>query len=351
MADTFPTVVRVAAVQATPVFLDLEATLELACARIEEAGRNGARLAVFPEGFLPSYPFWSWFIPPYRTMELRELYDALLRESVTVPGPVVDRLGHAARAAGVTVVMGVNERNAEASGTTLYNSLLFIGSDGRLLGTHRKLVPTVAERLVHGLGDASGLAVYDLDIGRLGGLICWENYMPLARWALYAGGVQIHVAPTWDRGEPWISTLRHIAKEGRVFVIGCCSPVHRDDVPDSYAFKTAHLPDAAWINPGGSTIIDPDGRFLVEPVTEREDILYADLDMGSLRGSRFQLDVAGHYGRPDVFEVTMHTDARPMVRGGVALVDGRSTLEDASESGEVDRGHASVTTSASTDRR
>ena len=211
---------RVAAVQATPVFLDLEATLEKACDLIAEAGRNGAKLAVFPEGFLPSYPFWSWCIPPYRTMELRELYDRLLQESVAVPGPVVDRLGRAAREAGVTVVMGANERNVEASGTTLYNSLLFIGSDGRLLGRHRKLMPTVAERLVHGQGDASGLAVYDLDIGRLSGLICWENYMPLARWALYAGGAQIHAAPTWDRGEPWTSTLHHIAKEGRVFVIG-----------------------------------------------------------------------------------------------------------------------------------
>jgi len=327
-----PAKTRVAAVQATPVFLDLAATLEKACALIAEAGRHGAKLAVFPEGFLPSYPFWSWFIPPYRTMELRELYDRLLQESVTVPGPVVDRLGRAAREAGVAVVMGVNERNAEASGTTLYNSLVFIGPDGRLLGRHRKLVPTVAERLVHGQGDASGLAVYDLEIGRLSGLICWENYMPLARWALYAGGAQIHAAPTWDRGEPWISTLRHIAKEGRVFVIGCCSPVRRDDVPDAYGFKAAHLPDVAWINPGGSAIVDPDGKFLVEPVTEREAILYADLDLGSLRGARFQLDVAGHYGRPDLFDLTVHTGRRPMVRGGVAVVDGRSV--DGARSGD-----------------
>ena len=339
MTEAFPTTVRVAAIQATPVFLDLEATLDLACDRIEEAGRNGAQLAVFPEGFLPSYPFWSWFIPPYRTKELRELYDELLRQSVRVPGPVVDRLAHAARTAGVSVVMGANERNTEASGTTLYNALLFIGSDGRLLGKHRKLVPTVAERLVHGTGDASGLAVYDLDIGRVGGLICWENYMPLARWALYAGGVQIHAAPTWDRGEPWVSTLRHIAKEGRVFVIGCCSPVHRDDVPDRYAFKDAHLPDVAWINPGGSTIVDPDGRFLVEPVTERQAILYADLDLGSLRGSRFQLDVAGHYGRPDLFEVTVHRDPRPMVRGGAALVDGRTDAT--TDGGDVQAADAS----------
>ncbi len=332
-----PAQVRVAAIQATPVFLDLDATVEKACDLIAEAGRQGARLAVFPEGFLPSYPFWAWFIPPYKTMALRELYDELLRQSVVVPGPVVDRLSRAAREAGVTVVMGVNERNAEASGTTLYNSLLFIGADGRLLGKHRKLVPTVAERLVHGQGDASGLTVYDLEFGRLGGLICWENYMPLARWALYAGGVQIHVAPTWDRGEPWTSTLRHIAKEGRVFVIGCCSPVRIDDVPDRYAFKSDHLPDVAWINPGGSAIVDPDGKFLVEPVTEREEILYADLDLGVLRGSRFQLDVAGHYGRPDVFDVRVDRTASPMLRGGAMVVDGRGRPVGADDPVEPDR--------------
>ena len=316
--------VRVAAVQATPVFLDREATVDKACALIAEAGRHGARLAVFPEGFVPTYPLWAWYVPPYKTKDARALYDELLRQAVTVPGPTVERLGEAARAASVAVVMGINERNVEGSGTTLYNSLLFIGPDGRLLGCHRKLVPTVAERLVHGRGDGRTLAVYDLDIGRLGGLICWENYMPLARWALFARGVQIYVAPTWDRGEPWTSTLRHIAKEGRVFVIGCCSPVRRDDVPDHYAFKAEHLPDAPWINPGGSAIVDPDGRFLVEPVVEREEVLYADLDLGALRGSRFQLDVTGHYARPDVFDVRVRMGDERAPLDGARLVDGRS---------------------------
>lgn len=207
--------------------------------------------------------------------------------------------------------MGINEIDPTATGTTLFNSLLFLGSDGRLLGCHRKLVPTVAERMVHGRGDGRSLTVYDTECGRLGGLVCWENYMPLARWALYSRGLQILAAPTWDRGEPWTSTLRHIGKEGRAFVIGCCSPVHRDDIPDSFGFKRDHLPDVAWINPGGSAIVDPDGKFLVEPVLEREDILYADLDLGMLRGSRFQLDVAGHYSRPDIFEVVTKVAAEP----------------------------------------
>jgi len=328
MSQSSPSTVRVAAVQATPVFLDLEATVEKACDLVAEAGRNGAQLAVFPEGFLPTYPFWAWFVPPFRTKDLRELYELLLRQAVTVPGAAVERLREAAREAGVTVVMGINERDDASTGTTLYNALLFIGPDGRLLGRHRKLIPTVAERLVHGRGDGGSLTAYDLDIGRLGGLICWENYMPLARWALYAHGVQLLAAPTWDRGEPWTSTLRHIAKEGRTFVIGCCSPVHRDDVPDAYAFKAAHLPDVAWINPGGSCIVDPDGKFLVEPVTEREEVLYADLDMGGLRGSRFQLDVAGHYARPDIFDVTLRTGADGAVRGAPPMVDGRTAGAD-----------------------
>jgi nitrilase len=304
----------IAAVQATPVFLDRAASIEKACTLIAEAGRAGARLAVFPEGFIPTYPLWAWFIPPYKTHELRELYTELLENSVAVPSGETDQLCRAAAAAGVNVVMGVNERNVEASGTTLYNTLLFIGADGQLLGKHRKLVPSVAERLVHGQGDGSTLKVYDLPIGRLAGLICWENYMPLARYALYAGGVQLYVAPTWDRAEPWTSTLRHIAKEGRVYVVGCCTPMRRDDVPDRYAFKQAYLPESEWINPGESAIVDPDGKLLVGPVREREEILYAEVDPRRTMGPRFQLDVAGHYARPDVFELAVRRSARPMVR-------------------------------------
>jgi nitrilase len=304
----------VAAVQAAPIFLDRAATVEKACDLIAEAAARGARLVVFPEGFIPSYPFWVWFIPAGETNVLRELYAELLENAVTLPGEAADRLCAAARAAGVHVAMGINERNTEASGTTLYNTLLYIGADGRVLGKHRKLVPTAGERLVHAQGDGSTLEVFDLPIGRLGGLICWENYMPLARYALYAWGVEIYVAPTWDRGEPWISTLRHIAKEGRAYVIGCCSAVRRSDVPDRYAFKEKYLPPGEWLNPGDSAIVDPDGKLLVEPVRHREEILYAEVDLRRVRGPRWQLDVAGHYGRPDVFQLTVRREARPMIR-------------------------------------
>ena len=305
----------VAAVQAAPVFLDRAATVEKACALVAEAGARGAKLAVFPEGFVPAYPLWAWSIPAGDTHGLRELYSELLEQAVTVPGPATERLGAAARDSGVAIAIGINEANVEASGTTLYNSLLYIGADGRLLGKHRKLVPTGGERLVHGQGDGSTLDVYDLPFGRLGGLICWESYMPLARYALYAMGVQIYLAPTWDRGEPWISTLRHIAKEGRVYVLGCCSAMRKSDIPDRYAFKE-RLPGGEddWVNPGDSAIVDPDGKLVAGPVRGEETILYAEVDPRQLRGPRFQLDVAGHYGRPDVFELTVRREPRPMVR-------------------------------------
>jgi len=309
---------RVAAIQATPIFLNRDATIEKACALIAEAGQAGAKLAVFAEGFVPGYPLWVWFIPSGKTHDLRTLYTELLNNAVAIPSEATDRLCAAARDAGINVAIGINEVDTEASGTTLYNAILYIDSEGNIAGCHRKMVPTVGERFIHGQGDGSTLEAYDLPIGKLGGLICWENYMPLARYAMYAWGVQLYVAPTWDRGEPWISTLRHIAKEGRTYVIGCCSAMKRDDIPDRLDFKDKYLPEMEWVNPGGSTIIDPDGKFVVEPVLNREEIIYAEVDPAKLRGPRFQLDVAGHYARPDIFDLTVHREAHPMMR----VVDG-----------------------------
>jgi len=305
----------VAAAQDAPVFLDRAATVERACERIAEAAARGARLLVFPEGYLPAYPFWVWHVPAGDTHALRELYAELVDQAVTVPGPETDRLCAAAREAGVAVAIGVNERNAEASGASLYNSLLWIDSEGRILACHRKLVPTGGERLVHAPGDGSTLAVHALPFARVGGLVCWENYMPLARYTLYAAGVQIYVAPTWDRGEPWLSTLRHIAKEGRVYVVGCCTALRKDDVPDRLAFKAKYLAGAdEWVNPGDSAIVDPDGKLVAGPLRHEQGLLVAEVDPRKLTGPRWQLDVAGHYGRPDVFELTVHRRPRPMVR-------------------------------------
>jgi nitrilase len=305
----------VAAVQATPVFLDRERTIDKACALIAEAGRHGSALAVFPEAFVPAYPVWSWFVPAGRTAELRELYAELHANALTIPDRSTDRLCAAARDAGVAVAIGINERNVEASDTTLFNTLLYVGADGTIVGRHRKLIPTGGERLVWGAGDGSDLAVHSLPFARVGGLICWENYLPLARYALAAWGAQIHLAPTWDRGEPWLSTLRHIGKEMRTVVVGCCQAMRREDIPTRFAFLSKYVdPQVTWLNPGDSVIVDPDGKVIAGPAREQETILYATIRRDQLVGPRWQLDIAGHYARPDVFELRVHRRSRPMIQ-------------------------------------
>lgn len=303
----------VAAAQISPVWLDRDATVDRAVSAVHEAAGRGARLIVFPEAFIPGYPLWVWTIPAGDTHPLRALYAELLREAVTVPDESTERLCRAAREARIAIVMGINERNREASNTSLFNSLLFIDADGRLVGTHRKLVPTTGERLVHGMGDGSTLDVYDTTLGKIAGLICWENYMPLARHALYSWGVELLAAPAWDRGEPWLSTLRHVAKEGRVYVIGCGSATRLDDIPDRLAFKALVKADAGWVNPGDSAIIDPDGKVIAGPCHERQEVIYGEVDPEKIAGPRWQLDVAGHYGRPDVFRLEVNRAANQHV--------------------------------------
>lgn len=307
---------RIAAIQAASVFLDRDATIDKACGLIREAAAGGATLAVFPEAFVPCFPVWVWFIPSGKTHPLRALYSELHRNSITIPGPETNRLGEVAAECGITVAIGVNERNSEASDSTLYDTILYIGPTGEVLGKHRKLIPTAGERLVWGQAPEAGLDVFELPFGRLSGLICWENYMPLARYALIAQGEQIHVAPTWDRGEPWISSMRHTAKEGRCFVIGACQAFSKDDIPDSFEFKQEYLGDVeGWINPGLSLIVDPDGKIVAGPLDSEEGILYADVEPHQLVGPRWQLDVAGHYARPDLFDLTVSRGARPLMRG------------------------------------
>ncbi len=303
----------IAAVQAAPVFLNREATTAKACELIVTAGRAGARVIAFPEAFIPTYPDWVWAVPAGEDGLFTDLYAELLAQAVSVPSPTTEALCHAAQQAGAYVVMGINERNVEGSGGSLYNTLLYIGPDGRIVGKHRKLVPTGGERLVWAQGDGSTLEVYDTPFGRLGGLICWENYMPLARYTMYARGVQIYVAATWDRGEPWLSTLRHIAKEGRMFVLGCCMVLRKDHLPDSPLKERFYAGAGEWINTGDSAIVNPHGEIVAGPAREREEILYAEIDPRQLRGPKWMLDVAGHYARPDVFELVVHAEARPML--------------------------------------
>jgi nitrilase len=306
---------KIAAVQAAPVYLDRDATIAKACDLIATAGREGAQLIAFPEAFIPSYPGWVWHLSPAQAGDmLSALYAELLDQAVSIPSDATDRLCEAARQAGAYVAIGMNERNAEASSGSLYNTLLYIDANGQILGKHRKMVPTGPERMIWAQGDGSTLSVYDTPFGKISGLICWENYMPLARYALYAWGTQIYIASTVDRGEAWLRTLRHIAVEGRVFVIGCGIIERKSDIPDRYAFKQTYEPDIdEWINVGESAIVNPDGEFIAGPLREQEGILYAEIDPVQMRAAKWEFDVAGHYARPDVFQLTVRTGVQPMI--------------------------------------
>jgi len=296
-----------AAVQTSPVFLDREATVDKACGLIDKAAADGAGLIVFPETFVPTYPDWVWRTRPWSdgaAQWFARLYD----QSVVVPGPVTDALGEAARAAKAYVSIGVNERDQH--GSTLYNTQLYFGPDGKFLGKHRKLMPTGGERLVWGMGDGSTLLVLDTPFGRLGGLTCWENYMPLARAAMYAQGIEIYCAPTWDNSEVWPLSMRHIAKEGRCYVIGVNFCMRASDVPADIPGRDEIYAGADdWMSRGNSIIVDPEGEVLAGPLVDEEGILTAEIDVTKAHTARRQFDAVGHYNRPDVFQ--LRVDTRP----------------------------------------
>jgi nitrilase len=303
----------VAAAHATPVFLDRKATLEKAIGLIHDAGKNGAKLILFPEAFFPAYPEWTWVIPGGQSAQLNSLYSELLENSIAVPDETTEKLCQAARKAKINVAMGINERNSEASNSSLYNSLLYIDDSGNILGTHRKLVPTAVERTVWAQGNGSTLEAYDTSVGKLGGLICWENYMPLARNAMYSWGTEVYLAPTWDESNLWENSLRHIAKEGGMYVIGCCMPLHINDIPDRYEFKKLYPEGTDWINTGHACIIAPNGKIIAGPISKKEEILYAEIDLTKIAAAKRGFDVAGHYARPDVFEFNVNRSKNPIM--------------------------------------
>ena len=297
---------KIAAIQAAPVYMDREATVEKSCKLIADAAKNGARLAVFTESFIPTYPDWIWNVPAGKLSLNQQLYGELLEQAVIIPSPAIDRLCQAVRDAGIYVVIGVNERNIDASGGSLFNTLIYIDPTGNLLGRHQKLVPTAPERTIWAYGDPSTLAVYDTDLGKISGLICHENYMPLVRYSLYAQGVEIYFAPTYDESEAWQSTLRHIGREGRVYVVGCGMVLKKEDVlAHSPQLQPYYETVGEWINTGNSMIAGPSGEILAGPLNKEEGILYTDVDLKMSRGMRWNLDVAGHYARPDAFHLTV----------------------------------------------
>jgi len=305
--------VKVAVAQVSPVFLNRKETVEKACDVIAQAGREGARLVVFPEVFIPGYPDWVWTVPNSKRDILDPLYCELIENSVSIPDETTRRLCKAAKTARIHVVMGMHERNTEASNASLYNTMLFIDDKGGIMGRHRKLIPTGGERLVWAQGDGSTLSAFDSSIGKIGGLICWENFMPLARNAMYAWATQIYAAPTWDSSEGWLVSLRHIAKEGGMFVIGCCIAMRMDDIPDGYEFKKYYPEGKEWINPGNSCVIGPDGKFIAGPVANKEELFYAELDIKRIIFSKRMFDVAGHYARPDVLRFSVNREPNALL--------------------------------------
>jgi len=307
--------VRAVVIQAAPVLFDLEKTLEKTGRLIREAAEKGGHLVLFPEAFVPAYPRGLTFGMKVgsRNEAGRNLWQRYWENSLDIPGPAVEQIGRFARENNVHVAIGVIERDSRFSGGTLYCTLLYIGNDGRILGKHRKLKPTASERLIWGEGDGSTLSVVDTPLGKLGGLICWENYMPMARMALYGKGVEIYLAPTADQRERWQATLQHIALEGRCFVLGCNQFVTKDMYPASLGVsgELEEMPEV--MSRGGSVIVSPMGEIMEGQLWDREGMLIADLDREELEKAKLDFDVTGHYSRPDIFKLSINEEPMPPV--------------------------------------
>lgn len=304
---------RIAIVQEPPAVLDKPATLVKGVDALERAADGGAELVVFPETYLPGYPAWIWRLRPGDDgRPYRQLHQRLTDNAVRLAGGDLELLQAAAAKRKTTVVVGFHERDEEFGRTTLYNAVAVIGPDGQILNHHRKLMPTNPERMVWGMGDARGLRVVDTPVGRLGVLICWENLMPLSRYALYAQGVEVYCAPTYDSGEVWLASMRHIAKEGGCWVLNAGCVLAARDLPADFPERERLYPDPdEWINPGDSAVVAPGGRIVEGPISRQSRLLFADIDLAQVAGARRTLDVVGHYARPDVFQLRVDRTLKP----------------------------------------
>jgi len=309
------TTLRVAAVQAGYVLMDRDATIDRVAELTRAAAAEGAQLVVFPEVFVPGTPIW---------IDTRPIWDGdddwfamLVDNAVVVPGPAIDRLAAIALENRVWLVVGAEER--EQTGSTIYNTILYFSPDGELVDRHRKLVPTGSERTVWGMGDGSTLRVVNTPLGRIGGLICWENYMPLARFHLYAQGVDVWLAPTLAQGDGWIATMQHLARENRMYVIGVNPVLHVDQIPADFPNREQLIPDGflngrgPWVEPGNTVIVAPNGAPLAGPVRQREETLIEDLDLQKVASQRRYMDPTGHYNRPDIFHLQVDTSPRQAI--------------------------------------
>ena len=295
--------VRVAVVQAGSIPFDTGACVEKVVRLTADATAKGAKLVLFPEAFVAGYPKGLNYglVVGARDPAGREEFRLYLDSAIKVPGPHTERMGEAAAAGGCYLVVGVIERELG----TCYCTVLFFGPDGALLGKHRKLMPTALERMIWGFGDGSTLTAVDSPYGRIGSVICWENYMPMLRMAMYAKDVALYCAPTADDRDTWLPTMRHVALEGRCFVLTACQFLRKRDFPASVRVSLGDAPEAVLMR-GGSAIVSPLGKVLAGPAFDGETILTADLDLGDIGRGKFDFDVAGHYARPDVFTLTVN---------------------------------------------
>jgi len=302
--------VRAAVVQAGSVPFDADACVDKAVRLIGEAAAGGAQVIVFPEAFIPGYPKGLNYglVVGARDPVGREEFRIYLDAAIDVPGPQTQRLGDAAAAHGCFVVIGVIEREQG----TCYCTVLFFGPDGALLGKHRKLMPTAMERMIWGFGDGSTLTVVDSPFGRIGSVICWENYMPMLRMAMYSKGVALYCAPTADDRDTWLSSMQHVALEGRCFVLTACQFIRKQDFPSTVRVSLGDAPDAVLMR-GGSAIVSPLGKVLAGPHFGAETILTATLDLNEIGRGKFDFDVVGHYSRPDVFQLVVNETPMPAV--------------------------------------
>lgn len=307
---------KIAVIQHPPVLGNRDATLARAIKLAKEAASAGAQLLVFPEAYVPGYPTWVWRLNPGADMALAgELHDVLVNNSINLSAGQLEPLCASAKELNVDILCGINELNGEGSAGTIFNSYVHVSHTGKIINVHRKLMPTNPERMTWGFGDGRGLVVHDTPVGRVGSLICWENFMPLPRMALYAQGIDIFCAPTWDSSDGWAGTMQHIAREGRCYVVNCCTSMQGRDVPQDLPGRSHCFPDDnEWINTGKSSVIAPGGSVIAGPVEKENTILYADIDLQKVRSARRTLDVGGHYSRPDVFTFEVDRQKQKIAR-------------------------------------
>jgi len=299
---------KIAIIQYPSILSDRDATIARVVELSETAAKEGAKLLIFPETYIPGYPTYIWRLKPGADMALSsKIHDQMVNNAVDIKAGHLDSICNTANKHGVDILVGCHELDSEYSHTTIYNSYVHINHKGKIINVHRKVMPTNPERMIWGFGDGSGIRVMDTPVGRVGSLICWENFMPLARMALYAQGIDIYVAPTWDSSDGWIGTMQHIAREGGCYVANCCTSMKASDIPADFPGRDELFKDEnESINSGKSCIVEPGGQIVVGPIANENTILYGDVDLQKVRSSRRSLDVAGHYNRPDIFKFSLN---------------------------------------------